>query len=291
MSHTYPDELEITPLTKPPSTDVAVPGSKSITNRALVLAALTSSTAGCELVGALQSEDTEVMVEALRLLGYDLFPRWDLPEPLIRIGYHTGPRVPASTADVYVANSGTTVRFLTAMLATGRGRYRLDGVPRMRERPIQDLLDALNQLGGVNAYSEAGNGCPPVVVETTGLRGGLVRVRADVSSQFLSGLLMAAPFAEQPVTIEIVGPLVSEPYVEMTLAMMRQWRLDVGRVTPNVFRIPHYTGRIHPEHYLIEPDASAASYFFAAAAITGGTVGIGWHAPTAHRGICDSSKC
>src|SRR5207253_2255637 len=147
---TYPDKLEVKPLTKPPAATVRVPGSKSITNRALVLAALSGMDVPLRLNGALRSEDTEVMVDCLRRLGYAVEAAWD--EECIRFPYQERARVPARSADLFVANSGTTMRFLTAMVATGEGRYRLDGVPRMRERPIQDLLDALNQFGGVNAY-------------------------------------------------------------------------------------------------------------------------------------------
>src|SRR5262249_32754838 len=160
------------------------------------------------------------------------------------------------------------MRFLTAMVSLGRGRYRLDGIARMRERPVEDLLAALRQLG-VNAYSETGNGCPPVIVETTGLQGGKVRIRGDVSSQFLSALLMAAPFARKDVRIELEGPLVSEPYVEMTLRMMRLWELGVETFDGRVFHVWGQQEGGCSESW-IEPDASAASYFFAAAAITRG---------------------
>jgi 3-phosphoshikimate 1-carboxyvinyltransferase len=168
------------------------------------------------------------------------------------------------------------MRFLTAMVSLGSGRYRLDGVPRMRERPIQDLLDALNQLG-VKATSEAGNGCPPVVIESEyGLQGGAVAIRADTSSQFLSGLLMAAPFADADVTLTVAGSLISEPYVAMTVAMMRQW--GQGMVVNEIDRGYHVPGdqwwMKSPSEYAIEPDASAASYFWAAAAITGGRVTV-----------------
>ena len=180
--------------------------------------------------------------------------------------------IPASLADLDVKNSGTTMRFLTAILALGTGRYRLDGVKRMRERPIQDLLDALRQAG-VQATSETKNGCPPVIVDAEGLRGGELTVRGDVSSQFLSGLLMAAPFADDNVTIHVEGPLVSIPYVAMTLAMLRQFGLIAEHEEYRVFRIPgRQEGGI--EEYAIEPDASAASYFLAAAAITGGTITV-----------------
>jgi len=273
MSLAYPSELEIAPLTNTPGATVTVPGSKSITNRALVLAAGTPMDVPCRLTGALRSEDTEVMVAAIQQLGIEVRPEWDAAEPSVLFPFRERSGIPARSADLYVANSGTTMRFLAAMVATGEGRYRLDGIPRMRERPIQDLLDALNQLGGVKAYSEAGNGCPPVVIETQGVRGGHVKIRAGVSSQFLSGLLMAAPFAETDVTIELVGPVVSEPYIEMTVAMMRQWgyAVDANGGTFHV-RAGGYTH--NPMTYAIEPDASAASYFWAAAAITGGRVTV-----------------
>src|SRR5439155_11709840 len=123
-------------------------------------------------------------------------------------------------------NSGTTMRFLTALVSLGRGSYRLDGVPRMRERPIEDLLAALRQLG-VRAESVGQKGCPPVLIESNGLDGGRVRMRGDISSQFLSGLLMVAAFARTEVTIDLEGPLVSWPYVSMTVAMMQHWGIPV----------------------------------------------------------------
>src|SRR5262245_55030454 len=172
----YPDKLATEPLARPPWAEVRVPGSKSVTNRALVLAAL-ANRRDTELQGALVSEDTEVMLAALRQLGFHADRRRDLSDPVFKAFSHDpAQRIPAGRADLFVGNSGTTMRFLTAMLCLGRGTYRLDGVPRMRERPIQDLLDALAQLGG-NARSEKGNGCPPVVVEAAGLRGGTVRVK------------------------------------------------------------------------------------------------------------------
>lgn len=302
MSHSpsLSDSLAIAPLTRPPAATVRVPGSKSITNRALVLAALTARQRPCELRGALRSEDTEVMIEALRALGFRVVTAW--PESVVLVSSPSAEAIiPARRADLFVANSGTTMRFLTAMVSLGHGRFRLDGVPRMRERPIEDLLAALRQLG-VNAYSEAHNGCPPVIVEACGLNGGKVRIKGDVSSQFLSGLLLAAPFANGPVTVTVEGPLVSWPYVAMTLQMLRQWGLHGsyhsegtcddfdgrsavqgpargGHASQGVcFHIPQgqaaATSRSALPTYDIEPDASAASYFFAAAAITGGSVTV-----------------
>jgi 3-phosphoshikimate 1-carboxyvinyltransferase len=274
-AYRYPQTLPIEPLSRPPVATVTPPGSKSITNRALVLAALASAARPNRLVGCLRSEDTEVCVEALRQLGYEVQADWAGPQPTVAVYRGDRPLVPARSADLFVGNSGTSMRFLTAMLALGQGRYRLDGVPRMRERPIGDLLDALAQLG-IRAQSEANNGCPPVLLEGGTWRGGRVRIKGDVSSQFLSGLLLAAPFAPSTTTFEIDGPRVSQPYVEMTRRMLHAWHLDVSTPTPSSYLVP---GQQSPDGlrngvYVIEPDASAASYFFAAAAITGGKVTV-----------------
>jgi 3-phosphoshikimate 1-carboxyvinyltransferase len=273
MSHTYPEQLEIVPLAKPLNATVTVPGSKSITNRALVLAALASQDGECTLTGALHSEDTEVMVDCLLKLGFDIQPHWDRAR--IDVKQNRSDRtIPATSADLFVANSGTTMRFVAAMLALGHGTYRLDGVPRMRERPIQDLLDALREFG-VDARSEAGNGCPPVVIRSSGLRGGEVSVRADVSSQFLSGLMMASAYAEDDVTIRVRGHRVSEPYIRMTEQMMgAYWFVEFTAIGPEVYTIPAGPRIQHKAEFPIEPDASAASYFRAAAAISGGRVTV-----------------
>jgi 3-phosphoshikimate 1-carboxyvinyltransferase len=264
----YPDRLEVAPLAKSPAVAVTVPGSKSITNRALVLAALASRETGCKLTGALRSEDTEVMVDCLKKLGLNILADWDAATVTVR--KHDSDRlIPAESANLYVANSGTTVRFLAAMVSLSPGEYRLDGVPRMRERPIQDLLDALGQLG-VDAVSEAGNGCPPIVIRGNGWRGSQVRVRGDVSSQFLSGLLLAAGWAAEDTAILIDGVLVSVPYVEMTLSLLENWIETIGWSDNTLVVV---TNRRDPPHeFAIEPDASAASYFWAAAAVAGGRV-------------------
>lgn len=265
----YPDKLEIQPLTRPPHATIRVPGSKSITNRALVLAALSES--GCTLHGALRSEDTEVMVEALRVLGFGVETDWE--HDTIRVTRPSGDRIiPAREANLFVGNSGTSMRFLAAMVSLGWGHYRLDGVPRMRERPIEDLLVALRQLG-VDARSENNNGCPPVIIETTGLKGGHVRIRGDISSQFLSGLLMAVPLAKTDTTIEVEGALVSRPYVDMTVTMIT--RAFTGKIVEKSDSFLAPGNQVYRRtSFGIEADASAASYFFAAAAITRGHVTI-----------------
>ncbi len=243
-----------------------------MTNRALVLAALSEPNQGSELHGALRSEDTEIMVAALRDLGFSVEADWEIEKIRVHRGAHVNP-IPAAQADLFVANSGTSMRFLTAMVALGSGRYRLDGVTRMRERPIDDLLDALNQLGA-NAISERGDGFPPVIIKSDLLEGGKVKIRGDISSQFLSGLLMAAPLAENEIHVEVVGKLVSIPYVEMTLEMMWQAGVKVEYDDDfTYFDVPlrdWYKAR----NMQIEPDASAASYFYGAAAICDGDVSI-----------------
>ncbi len=243
------------------------PGSKSVTNRALVCAALAEGTS--ILRGALDSEDTQVMIQSLRQLGLTL--DHDAEHHSINIVGCCG-SLPVESADLFVANSGTTIRFLTALVTLGRGEYRLDGIERMRQRPIGDLLDALNQLGA-DARSEAGNGCPPVIVRANGLGGGRATIRGDISSQFLSGLLMAAPYARSDVELSVVGSLVSQPYVRMTLGVMEVFGVQADCQELSGFCIPG-NQRYQARSYDIEPDASAASYFWGAAAITGGRITV-----------------
>lgn len=264
--------IEVQPAAGPLNARIRPPGSKSLTNRALVCAALARGTS--TLRGVLDSEDTRIMLDALSVLGVAVDV--DSQQQVARVT-GCGCSIPATSADLYVAASGTTVRFLTALVALAHGRFRLHGTPRMHERPIGDLLDALVQLG-VDARSETGNGCPPVVVRAAGLPADKVTMRGDVSSQFLSGLLMAAPCAvaqadAAPLRIAIDGPLVSQPYVEMTLAVMRAFGAQVDTAADSsLFQVAGtgYTAR----DYDVEPDASAASYFWAAAAITGGRVTV-----------------
>lgn len=258
--------LEIRPVRRPLQGAIRPPGSKSLTNRALVVAALADGTS--RLTGVLDSRDTEVMIDSLRRLGISV--EQSKSDRTVCVTGCSG-TIPASTAELWLENSGTSIRFLTAMCALGHGRYRLDGNTRMRERPIGDLLDSLQQFG-IKARSELQTQCPPVIVEAAGLPGGTTVINAGVSSQFLSAMLMAAPSATEPVEIQLAGPMVSEPYVEMTLAVMSRFGVTVDRSGDRTYRIQphHYIART----YDIEPDASAASYFFAAAAVTGGEVTV-----------------
>ncbi len=263
----YTHDILIQPwLGSPPRAAVRVPGSKSLTNRALIVAALAEGPS--VLHGALESEDTLVMVEALRALGIAV----DHDRASCRIAIEgCAGNIPARSAWLQVANSGTSLRFLTALLATGHGMFHLDGSPRMRQRPVSDLLQALDGLG-CRARCDQGTGCPPVTVEAGGLHGGHASIKGDVSSQFVSGLLMALPSAQAPTTIEVSGVLVSQPYVAMTLAVMEAFGVAVANQDFRRFEIRPARYRGHT--YAIEPDASAASYFFALAAITGGEITV-----------------
>ncbi|MGE3778720.1 MAG: 3-phosphoshikimate 1-carboxyvinyltransferase, partial [Pirellulaceae bacterium] len=261
------DLYAVPTVSRPVVAEIRPPGSKSITNRALICAALARGPSRIE--GALASDDTEVMIASLRRLGAAV--RHDAPRATLEVE-GTGGVLPVNRADLFVGNSGTTIRFLTAMLATCSGQFRLDGVERMRQRPIGDLLDALCQLGG-RVRSERDNGCPPVLVDAGGLEGGTARVRGDISSQFLSGLLMACPYARHDVVLQVEGPLVSQPYVRMTLGVMSDFGVTVhteGWQTYRLAAAQTYQGRV----FAVEPDASAASYFWGAAAITAGRVKV-----------------
>jgi 3-phosphoshikimate 1-carboxyvinyltransferase len=277
------DPLEITPVSTPIRGSIRPPGSKSITNRALVCAALADGAS--TLTGALVSEDTRVMIDGLGQLGIEVEAGGDSghdPQassadgtrsvPATLIVHGAGGEIPALEADLFCANSGTTVRFLAALATLGHGSFRLDGVERMRRRPIDDLLTALNQLG-TRALSENEDGCPPVIVHANGMSGGTAKIRGDISSQFLSGLLMAAPAAKSTVELVIDGPLVSRPYVRMTLAVMRAFGVEV-EATESLDRFSIEPQQYQPTQFAIEPDASAASYFWAAAAVTGGEVTV-----------------
>jgi 3-phosphoshikimate 1-carboxyvinyltransferase len=191
-----------------------------------------------------------------------------------------GGHYPATEAELFVGNSGTAMRFLTAALPLGAGTYRIDGIPRMRERPIAPLLQALAALGA-DASSEFGTGCPPVVVRASGLPGGFVAMPGDQSSQYFSALLLAAPYSARGVEIEVVGDLVSKPYMVITAAVMRAFGIQVELDTTDWRRFRVLGGQTYRGRpFQIEPDASNASYFFAAAAVTGGRLrvnGLGRH--------------
>ncbi len=243
---------------------MSVPGSKSLTNRALVAAALAGGTS--VLKGCLVAEDSWVMVEALTELGLTV------EQSGTTMTVHgQGGRIPAEAAQLDLRLSGTSIRFLTALVSLGRGRFVLDGTRRMRERPIQDLLNALSALGA-DAQTQFETGCPPVVVTASGLSGGTAEVAGNSSSQYLSALLLAAPYARTPVTLTITGELQSKPFIDMTLNLMADFGVVVERDGYTHFQVP--TGVYTARSYSVEGDAMAAGYLWAAAAITGGRVQV-----------------
>ena len=261
-----PAEIAIPTVAGPIRGTVRPPGSKSITNRALVCAALARGES--LLTGVLDSDDTRVMAAGLAALGLRLDADWD--RGTVRVAGSAG-AIPAAAATIDCAASGTTMRFLSAVCGLGRGTYRLDGTARMRQRPIGDLVAALRDLG-VDAVAESPGGCPPVVIRSPGRAGGDVRVRGGTSSQFASGLAMVAPCTARGMRIEFEGARVSVPYLDMTRRVMERFGAHVAETGDGGWRIA--PGGYAGIAYAVEPDASAASYFAAAAAITGGEVRI-----------------
>ncbi|MEJ2671710.1 MAG: 3-phosphoshikimate 1-carboxyvinyltransferase [Deltaproteobacteria bacterium] len=243
---------------------LTLPGSKSYTHRALMAAALAAGDS--LLTNALAAEDTELTAWALTQLGAGL----DWQETTIRVTGQGGRWRPVSEL-IYLGNSGTSMRFLTALVALGEGEYRLTGTERLCQRPLGELLTALGQLG-VSAVSEQGNGCPPVRV-TGGLTGGHTQLSGAISSQYLSALLFIGPLAPQGLTIAVTGELVSKPYVDLTLEVLSEFGISYYRQGHRFFQLPG--GQCYlPQKYQIEADASSASYFWAAAALTKGKVTI-----------------
>ena len=257
--------IEIQPIRKPLDATIEVPGSKSYTNRALLVAALANGAS--TVTGALFSDDTRYMCNALQKLGVEI----DADEKQARFDvYGNGGDIPVSGAELYIGNSGTTSRSLTAYVSLGHGKFVIDGDEPMRHgRPISDLLDALRQIG-VSARSQFENGHLPVIVEASGLEGGKTRLDVSKSSQFLTALLLIAPSAKNDMEIEVVGAR-EMPYIDITLLVMEAFGVQVINEDYKYFRIEGGQ-QYQPRVYNIEPDASNASYFFAAAALTGGRV-------------------
>ncbi len=247
---------------------VRLPGSKSISNRVLLLAALAEGTT--EVRDLLESDDTARMLEALQALGV----RIDAQGGNAYLVHGTGGVFPVKDTQLFLGNAGTAFRSLTAALALAGGRYTLTGVPRMHERPIGDLVDALRELGADVTYGGK-EGFPPLELRPASKpSGGLVHVRGNVSSQFLTGLLMAAPLSGVETTIKVVGELISRPYIEITLAIMARFGVNVVQDGGQRFVVPAGAKYHSPRVIHVEGDASSASYFLALGAIGGGPVRI-----------------
>ncbi|OIQ95481.1 3-phosphoshikimate 1-carboxyvinyltransferase [mine drainage metagenome] len=261
---TQHESIDLPPLLSAHGT-VRLPGSKSISNRVLLLAALAKGTTTVR--DLLHSDDTERMLDALRALGVQVE---SLGDNAYRIT-GCGGDFPVKQTKLFLGNAGTAFRPLTAALALSGGSYELSGVPRMHERPIGDLVDALRQLGADIRY--LGNeGFPPLQISPARLAGDTVQVRGDVSSQFLTGLLMALPLAGQTVRVEVVGELISQPYIAITLTMMARFGVRVERHEWRSFVVFGSQNYVSPQEIYVEGDASSASYFLAAGAIGGGPV-------------------
>jgi len=246
---------------------VSVPGSKSYTNRALITAAL--ATGESVIKNPLLSEDTQIMISCLREISIDVK---SVPEENAVIVKGCEGAIPVERVRLFAGNAGTVMRFITATLTLGKGQYKTDGIERMRQRPIQQLIDALNQLGA-DVVSIDGTGYPPVLINASGLKGGRVEIPGDISSQYISAILLAAPYAKSDVSVVVIDDLASKNYVDMTIDVMNKFGVDVERDSYREFCVK--SGQTYKGcEYIVEPDASGASYFFAAAAIAGGRVRV-----------------
>jgi 3-phosphoshikimate 1-carboxyvinyltransferase len=252
--------LELKPVRRAEGT-VRLPGSKSISNRVLLLAALASGET--EIEGLLDADDTKVMREALGVLGISF------AKTLVT---GVGGPFPVKRAELFLGNAGTALRPLTAALALSGGEYKVSGVPRMHERPIGDLVDALRGIGAKIDYIGK-DGFPPLAIHPASLRTENVGVRGDVSSQFLTALLMALPLSGKDSRIEVQGELISKPYVEITLNVMHRFGVEVQRDGWKSFRLKQQK-YVSPGKIFVEGDASNASYFLAAGALGGGPVRV-----------------
>ncbi len=260
--------LTLKPITKIDG-EINLPGSKSLSNRALLLAALAEGTT--EIFNLLESDDTRHMLNALKQLGI----KYTLSEDKTRctVKGNGGSVSSDKVQELFLGNAGTAMRPLCAALCLGEGSYILTGEPRMKERPIGHLVDALRDAGAKITYKE-NEGYPPLEIEANGLNGGEVKIEGAISSQFLTALLLAAPMAKEDMTISIIGELVSKPYIDITLHIMKVFGVEVLNENYKTFRIKGGQTYKAVDSFMVEGDASSASYFLAAAAIKGGTVKV-----------------
>lgn len=265
----HPDHIDLDPVHHAEGS-VKLPGSKSISNRTLLLAALAKGTT--RIMELLASDDTDVMLDSLQRLGV----KWtQTPGTQNFTVEGVNGFFPVKQTDLFMGNAGTAIRPLTAALAAMDGDYTMRGVPRMHERPIGDLVDAMNEVGANIAYT-GNQGYPPLRISKGNIRADNIQVRGDVSSQFLTALLMASPLLaqEKDVRIEVIGELISKPYIEITLNMMERFGVTVQRDEWKAFTIKKGSFYVSPDTLHVEGDASSASYFLAAGAITGGPVRV-----------------
>jgi 3-phosphoshikimate 1-carboxyvinyltransferase len=261
------ESITLQPVTRVDG-EVRIPGSKSLSNRILLLAALAEGST--RITNLLDSDDVRHMLNALKQLGV----RYQLSDDRHSCTVEgLGDRFPSTGAELFLGNAGTAMRPLTAALCLGEGEFVLTGEPRMYERPILDLVDALRQLGADISYLKD-EGYPPLKIRARGLQGGQVKIRGNISSQFLTALLMIAPLASDDLLIEMDGELVSKPYIDITLHSMRSFGIDVENDNYQRFRIRGNQRYRAPAEIMVEGDASSASYFLAAGAIAGGTVRV-----------------
>ncbi len=245
--------------------EINVPGSKSYTHRMLIAAALADGV--CVLKNCLKSEDTQLTKETLMKLGIRIDDSGDVVEV-----HGSKGKFQSFTEPIYLGNSGTSMRLLTPLVSLGTGTYTLMGSERMHQRPIQDLLNSMNQMG-IPAYSVRDNGCPPIEISAHRVKGGTIQLSCKMSSQYLSALLLIAPFSENTIEIQITEGPVSKPYIDMTIDVMSKF--DVWVVSDGYDRFTVEGGQIYRSgQYSVEPDSSQAGYFWAAAAITGSTVKV-----------------
>ena len=249
--------------------EINIPGSKSISNRVLLLATLARGST--TLTNLLDSDDIRYMLASLKQLGIQYTLSEDKTECVVE--GNEGPISSASAQSLFLGNAGTAMRPLCAALTLGQGEFTLTGEPRMEERPIGDLVDALRQLGADVTYLK-NDGFPPLTINATGLNGGDVEIAGDLSSQFLTALLMVAPLTKDSVNIKIKGELVSKPYIDITIALMKQFGVEVINHQYQRFEIKAGQHYVSPGKVLVEGDASSASYFLAAGAIKGGEVKV-----------------
>lgn len=259
--------LDLSPVSRAQGI-VQLPGSKSISNRTLLLAALAKGRT--EIRDLLKSDDTDRMLEALSALGVSVTKTGENDYEVVGTGGH----FPAKEADLFLGNAGTAFRPLTAALAFSGGTYKLHGVPRMHERPIGDLVDALRQVGADISYLGQ-EGFPPLLIKPAQIVAkGTIKIRGDVSSQFLTALLMALPMTGKETQIEMISELISKPYIEVTLKLMAQFGVKVQRDGWERFTVPAAAGYQSPGRVFVEGDASSASYFLAAGALGGGPLRV-----------------